>query len=546
MSNRRRRGLRAALGVITGIALVGGLAACAPSESGPGGDGTPVAGGEIVFGDSNAVWGEGWGAGRRWGGYHFGNIVHSLVDRLTYYDYETGELEPWLATEFSANDDATAFSFTLREGVTFSDGTPLDAQVVANNYDLIAFGDESRNIAPTGFFPGYESTEVVSEHELIVHFAQPNALFLFATSGITSGIVAQSTLDAPDAEAAVDPSLIVGSGPYVLESQAPEEVVIVKREGYAWAPASSPNQGEAYLDRITIRPITEVGLRPGAVSSGQVQLTRGILPADEAGLEEAGAQLFRIVATDLTSNVLAVRPDNPLTSDVRVRQALQIGFDREGLISTILGDDYTVSTTVLNANAADAADFSEELAYDPERAAELLDEAGWVPGADGIREKDGQKLVLIAGGSANNPSLTPAVDYIAQQWRELGVGVDNRFNDNSFNAVARAEASVPLFGSRTWIYGGLEPVFFHAGGLTTLSDPAPYQGLAADVLTTVDDAQRIANSEAFQRRLVVDEAVAIPLFDEVQTYGASSDLHISFTSATYPNFQSAWLDGGGE
>ncbi len=201
---------------------------------------------------------------------------------------------------------------------------------------------------------------------------------------------------------------MVGSGPFIYESQIPDqEVVLKKRPDYAWPPTTSPNQGAAYLDKLVVRVIGEPGLRAGAVQSKQVDLARGIQPTDEPALNQGGFQVIPVAAPVLTANIVGFRINNDLVSDQRVRRALQLGIDRQAVVDTVLSPSYQAADSVLGHDDPLFSNESADLGYDPVKAESLLDEAGWKVGNDGIREKDGKKLNLTLAAS-NQSAGVPA------------------------------------------------------------------------------------------------------------------------------------------
>ncbi|MBO0874159.1 MAG: ABC transporter substrate-binding protein, partial [Pseudonocardia sp.] len=114
--------------------------------------------------------------------------VRQLVDSLTDQDPQTGQITPWLATEWQANADASAYTFTLRTGVTFSDGTPLTAEVVKQNFDRVPSLGARATLAK-GYLAGYQGTTVDSPTRFTVHFTVPNVQFLQGTSTHSLGIL---------------------------------------------------------------------------------------------------------------------------------------------------------------------------------------------------------------------------------------------------------------------------------------------------------------------------------------------------------------------
>ncbi len=218
-------------------------------------------------------------------------VARQLFDSLLEQDPATGKLIPWLAESYDVSDDATTFTFHLRDDVTFSDGTPLTAQVVKDNFDdVVASGAKATWVI--SYFATYDSSAVVDDHTVTVTFKSPNASFpqAVATSGM--GIVGEATLKVPFEDRAT--GNLIGTGPFTLKSYAPaSEIVLVKRPGYAWAPSDRANQGDAHLDEIDFKVIPEASVRTGSLQSGQVAAIGGVPPQDIATLRDGK---FEIVA----------------------------------------------------------------------------------------------------------------------------------------------------------------------------------------------------------------------------------------------------------
>ncbi|ROO89001.1 peptide/nickel transport system substrate-binding protein [Actinocorallia herbida] len=345
------------------------------------------------------------------------DVSRSLVDTLTDQDPETGEIVPWLAQEFTASADGRSFTFVLREGVTFSDGTPLDAAAVKATFDrLIKF---PANGAPA-YLRGYQGTKVADSRNFTVAFDAPNAQFLQATSGAGFGILSPKTAAADPAERCR--GSFVGSGPFVLDHYtANQEVVLKRREGYAWPSSLAANDGAAKVAGARFVFVPEAGARTGALSSGQVAVAQNIQEADRARFQSGGFQL-------LTKAVPGLVPPLSLNhagvlGDRRLREALLLGVDRQALVDTVLGAQFRPATSVLSSTTPFYADRADRLRHDPDRAKALLDEAGWKPGADGIRAKDGAPLKLVWLIPAPTP---PVNELVQQQLRALGIDVELR------------------------------------------------------------------------------------------------------------------------
>ncbi len=534
----------AALVAVLGLTLTacgGNSTTAAPAEGAPAAAGDPVEGGTFTFAEVTPINNWQTQAARF---YEKANVLNSVLDRLTYFDAESGKLVGWIAEDFKANNDQTEFTFTIRDGVTFSDGSALDAEAVKLNLDALGLGIKDAQVAPNVDFGAYKSAEVLGKNQVKVTLKRPDANFLRATSSVAAGLVSPKTLKLDNAgQSAI--AKIVGSGPFVFESEKPdEEVVFTSRDDYAWAPETAENQGDAYLDKLVIKYLPEVASRAGAAQSGQVDLVRGLQPVDEQVLAANGGQVFAAQGVDLTTNQAAVRIGSGKLEDVKVRQALQVGIDRQAIKDTVLSESYVVAGSVLNHKAPGFVDLSSEIAYNPEKSKQLLDEAGWKVGADGIREKDGEKLEITVATSNNSVVIKPAFELIEQQWRDLGVKLVNRAADNTFLVNALVDDKVEFFGTRQFALGGLGPVYAPANNTQTLNADEELNKLFAKEQAATSEEEHLGLVEEEQRALVLDKALALVLWDEVQVYGASQSAHVEFTSGTAPIFQGAWKSEG--
>lgn len=534
----------AALVTVLGLTLTacgGNSTTAAPAEGAPTASAEPVEGGTFTFAEVTPINNWQTQAARF---YEKANVLNSVLDRLTYFDVESGKLVGWIAKDFKANKEQTEFTFTIRDGVTFSDGSALDAEAVKLNLDALGLGIKDAQIAPNVDFGAYKSAEVVGENQVKVTLKRPDANFLRATSSVAAGLVSPKTLKLDNAgQSAI--AKIVGSGPFVFESEKPdEEVVFTSRDDYAWAPETAPNQGDAYLDSLVVKYLPEVASRAGAAQSGQVDLVRGLQPVDEQVLAANGGQVFAAQGVDLTTNQAAVRIGSGKLADAKVRQALQVGIDRQAIKDTVLSDSYVVAGSILNHKAPGFVDLSSEIAYNPEKSKQLLDEAGWKVGADGIREKDGEKLEITVATSNNSVVIKPAFELIEQQWRDLGVKLVNRAADNTFLVNALVDDKVEFFGTRQFALGGLGPVYAPANNTQTLNSDEELNKLFAKEQAATSEEEHLKLVEEEQRALVLDKALTLVLWDEVQVYGANKSAHVEFTSGTAPIFQGAWKSEG--
>ncbi|OFN18977.1 ABC transporter substrate-binding protein [Corynebacterium sp. HMSC055A01] len=463
------------------------------------------------------------------GFYPNGGVVNQLTDRLLYQDPETLELSPWIATEMpKVNADATEYTFNIRTDVTYSDGSPLTAENVVANFDLFGRGDKSRTLTSSEQIANYDHGEVVDEDTVKFYFTQPSPGFLQATSAYNAGLLSDSTL-ALDNEGfgpgnAVN---VIGSGPFVVESEEiGTDLKLKTREDYDWAPPAVKHQGRAEIDGVHYILAAEESVRTGAILSGQADIARQISAPQESLLKDRGVGIISR-GTNSMNNQFAFRFDHPLLQDKRVREAIIHGVDREEILRVLFSESYPLATSTVAKTGLAYKDQSAAYGFDPEESKRLLDEAGWEPGPDGIRVKDGERLVLRTNTALPQPRSKEVMTMVQDQLGELGIGIQVNAGDQATqNADAKDVGKVQIYHSMvgradydviTSLYGiNNRDAFLNQDAEGTPID-AHLQELLDAVLDTPDKEGRIEATEEVQD-YITEQAYALPLFEEPVVY----------------------------
>lgn len=346
--------------------------------------------------------------------------VRQVVDSLTDQDPATGKIVPWLAKSWDISADATTFTFHLRSGVTFSDGSKLTAQVVKDNFDAVPNLGALGTLAE-GYLSGVKSTTVVDPLTVKVTFQQPNAQFLQATSTHSLGIESSASVKKTPQQRCSQG--VVGSGPFVLKQYVQNQsITLARRTGYAWGSSLWHKRGEAYLDKVVFKIVPEAGVRAGSLQSGQVDAISSVGKANEAALKGGQVTLQRRANPGVVFG-LALNNSRPALKDARVRQAIGFAIDRGQIADTVFPTGTQPATSVLAHTTPDYTNLSSDLTTDAAKAKSLLDAAGWKTASDGIRTKDGKKLSLTVDWIPNSATNQPALELVQQQLKAVGVGL---------------------------------------------------------------------------------------------------------------------------
>ncbi|WP_259453472.1 ABC transporter substrate-binding protein [Streptomyces ginkgonis] len=464
----------------------------------------------------------------------FALFGRQVLDTLLSENPATGDLEPYLAESWETLDDGRAYEFTLREGVTFSNGEELTAEVVADNFrTLWDLAERGVSTTPGAYLRGFEQAEALDARTVRVEFAEPNAGFLQANTEGQFGIIAPESLAAGPEERCAHGT--IGSGPFVLaETVQDERIVYERREGYDWAPAAFGHRGEAVPAEVTIRIVPEESLRAAGVLAGEYDLAYSVT---EAGLAQAEGRddVTTVLAPDRSVvNTLVVNTGDPVLADPAVRQAIQRGIDRAELAGTFYGAGVEPATDVVSRGHRFHTDHSALLSHDPELARALLEDAGWATGEDGVRVKDGQRLELsLTYVGTDIGSTVSGWEYLQSRLAGLGIALTLQPVSSAEQSDLRASADWQLAVYQGASRGDADGIAaFYSTDFTHWQGQAPrpeVDALLAEQSATVDPRRRAA---------LVDEAVTtileqgygIPLFDSAQVLLARTEV----TGLTFP------------
>ncbi|MGC4804634.1 ABC transporter substrate-binding protein [Micromonospora sp. DT233] len=469
------------------------------------------------------------------------NIGRQLVDSLVDQDPTTGEFKPWLAESWQVDAKATTFTFRLRDGVTFADGTKVSAASVKANLDAVAKLGARAQLG-AGYLAGYTGTTVVDERTARVAFDRPSAQFLQAASTMVLGLLSDASL-AKSADERCQ-GAIVGSGAFKLDHYRPnQEVSISKRAGYAWGSALFGHQGDAVLDKIVYKVVPESGVRSGSLASGQVSAISDVPPQDEPQSDGNGLRLMVRGNPGVPFN-LHPNASRPVLGDEAVRLAIQQGIDRAEVVQTVLSGNYRPATSILSSTTPGYTDLGQRLAYDPDGAKRRLDAAGWLPGGDGVRAKDGRRLsVEVLFNTAYNGSQS-VLELVQQQLRKIGVEL--RLRQLTVAEQAKRQSS----GDYDFLWYNqtradpdvLRALFSTKATNRTRIAPGPLdEALDAQATTTEPQVRNRHVAEA--QKLIVERGYSIPVFELAQVHGLGRTDGLRFDASSRLTFHDAWVTG---
>jgi peptide/nickel transport system substrate-binding protein len=318
----------------------------------------------------------------------------SVYDPLVWLSPD-GEFVPGLAERWEISDDGKTYTFYLRQDVTFHDGTPFNAEAVCFSLERIA-DPATKSAKARGLLGPFATCQATDDHTAKISLLTPYAPFLSAASQVYLAMVSPTAVSKWGDEYQFHQ---VGTGPFTFKEYVPKDHLTLERNpDYRWAPSFFAHQGSAYLQEIEFRFYVDPATRSPALESGEVQVMGEIPPVDAVRLENDPD--FKVLKVPIPGQPLQmyVNTTKPPTDDLRVRQALLYATDRQAIIDAIfMGYSPPAYGPLCRVTWSYDPGIESLYAYDPEHAGQLLEDAGWHDSdGDGIRDKDGQPLILEA------------------------------------------------------------------------------------------------------------------------------------------------------
>lgn len=418
----------------------------------------------------------GWSAVR----YGVGETLFRFTDAL--------QPEPWLATGYEFASD-TECLITLREDVRFTSGRAMDAQVVKECLEHLvqahdrAAGDlRIASVSADGF-------------TVTITTSEPCPALINSLCDPYGAIV--------DVQAGLDGASVSGTGPYRAVAVSDTQITLEKNDHY-W-------NGAPHLDRIVVRSVTDGDTLTAALQSGEIDAAYG-MPYASYELFASGGR-YAIESCDTTRTFFGqTSAASPVMQDAAVRQALAMGIDKQGFISALLNGRGVAADGPFTADMPFGDGAVSAPDYDPERAKSVLEQAGWVDeDGDGIREKDGRKLVvrwLTYPGRVELPLLAESAQATLRQ-----IGFDVQVNSTANHTEVRKDQSAwDVYVSALVTAPTGDPEYFFAASCVT-GAPANYGGYSnaeldglASQLHAAFDADERARLAVQMQQIVLDDA----------------------------------------
>lgn len=353
------------------------------------------------------------------GAYKGSMTVHPMIyDGLVEYG-EKGEIKPALAESWEISQDGKVYTFHLRQGVKFSDGTPFNAEAVKFSFERwIKDPANTLNVATA-----LESLEVVDEHTVTMNFSKSYYPFLTELSFARPVRIISPSAVEPAGDVNGQFVSPIGTGAWMAESYKTEQEAVLVANPYYWG--EKPK-----LSKIVLKVIPDPQSRVMALQSGDIDIAGGQLgkiPVESIPVIEGDASLSLERTPGTNSHFMIFNYDTPALQELNVRKAINLAINKASIVGDLMNGIGSEATGLFPMTVPYVTESNQTwYGFEPEEAKQLLAEAGYVDAkGEGVVTKAGEPLELnLVLQQAEFPEWKPIAELIQSELQEIGIGVN--------------------------------------------------------------------------------------------------------------------------
>ncbi len=456
-------------------------------------------------------------------------MLYETLVNITADGYEGCLAESWDIT-----DDGRTYTFHIRDGVKFSDGEVCDANAIKANFDaIIENKDRHTWLEMMNLLVGVSAPD---DKTFVIELSEPYYPLL-TELGVTRPFAMISPKAMKDGSTKDGVNAYIGTGPYVLTDFVTDEYAVFEANENYWGE-------QPKIKKITVKVIPDNQTRILALEKGEIDMIFGKNMIDADAINQyTGNDKFIVSLSDPTSTrQIVLNTTRDVLADKEVRQALQHATNKQAISDGIFyGLEQPADT--LFAKTVPYCDIDlEPYAYDVELAQSMLDEAGWVVGADKIREKDGQKLNIDLLYNSDSVTEKAIAEYLQSEYQKIGISLnihgeeEQSYRDNmkagNFDMVFNICWGTP-YDPQSSLAAMRAPVYGDYAAQLGLEDKADIDQAITDILVSTDETKR-QELYTFVLTRLHEDAVYIPLTYECNKAIYRSDLQgFHFTQTQY-------------
>ncbi len=348
------------------------------------------------------------------------NIVHQLIyTPLIMFNRDLSKIEPCFAESYEVSDDGLTVTFHLFKDSKFSNGDPLTAESIKKSVERMKEISEY-----AGDIEAIKEVEAVDDTTVVYHLSEP-AAYMWASLTSTYGGVVHADKAAEIGNDEYNRVAVTNGLFMVSDWQAGSQIVLEKNPNYKTANPDVKNTGVAGFDKIIVRFIPDEFTRVSELESGNVDIVFNVPAGSREDLKKNEA-ITTYEYEEPGVSYMMMNSDKAPLNDLKVRQAINLGIDRETLASTmnnVVSPSYGfLSPAQAGYSAEKEASYAKEFKYNPEKAKALLKEAGYEDkDGDGFVEKGGKKLTFEFCSATDRATAKSSAPVLQEQLKSIGI-----------------------------------------------------------------------------------------------------------------------------
>lgn len=442
--------------------------------------------------------------------------------------------EPCLAESWTISEDGKTYTFNIRKGVTFSNGTVCDAKAIKANFDAI-IENKSRHTW-LEMMQLLESVDLIDDYTLQIKMSKPYYPML-TELGVTRPFAMISPNSMKDGSTKNGVNSYIGTGPYILKDFVTDEYAVFEANENYWGKVPE-------IKKIIVKVIPDNQTRILALEKGEIDLIFGKNMIDADAINKyKNSEKFNIALSEPTSTrQIVLNTSNGILKDKSVRHALQYATNKQAISDGVFYGLEKPADTLFSKTIPYSNIDLKPYEFNMEKAAETLDQAGWLKNDKGIREKDGKKLQLSL--LYNSDSVTEKIisEYLQSEYKKIGIEISiageeeqsyrDKMKTGNFDMVFNICWGTP-YDPQSSLAAMRQPVYGDYAAQLGLEDKKEIDEAITKILVSTDEKER-QGLYTFVLTRLHEDAVYIPLTYECNKAIYNSNLKgVKFTQTQY-------------
>ncbi|ATF13409.1 ABC transporter substrate-binding protein [Brevibacillus sp. HB1.4B] len=463
-----------------------------------------------------------------------------LGGSLLYKDPATNEYKPSLASDYKISEDGKTWTFTIRSGITFHDGTPLTAKSFKETFDR-ALNPQTKAKTAAELMAPIKSVKAPDDQTLVLELHEPYAAFRDALGNYLTQPLSLKAIEKAGESYGRNP---VGVGPWKIESwKTGEGVTYVRNEAFQWGEPYYENQGPPRADKLIIKAIADSQLRMSALESGAIDVATEVPVKDANRYRNNPKYQVMEYLRPGVGLMLEMNLTRPEFQDIQVRKAINMLVNKEAIVQAVTQGEGEVAHTALSPSTLGYDKSLEKYGYQyhVNEAKKLLDEAGWKVNGSGVREKDGKTFSLNLLSTAD---LDKEAQLLQAMLGEAGINmkIQNLEIAGYMQEVVKGNFDVTLISG---VYDDPDILYFyfHSSGPYNLSGVKDDK-LDALLLKGRTTMQTDARKQVYMdvQKHLIEQAYVVPIYyDKAFTVINSRVKGVKWTSVM-PTYNDSWIE----